>query len=64
MDSLIMGLRAQDFHESLKNTATFGPKEVHYKNALLIGKAATLAMHLRGLLYVHDHRLLDIQCNQ
>lgn len=59
MDSLIMGLRAQDFHESLKNTATFGPKDVHYKKTLLIGKAAALAMHLRGLLYVKDYTQLE-----
>jgi len=59
MDSLLMGLRAQDFHESLKNTAAFGPKEVHYKNTLLIGKAAALAMHLRGLLYVQDYTQLE-----
>ena len=42
MDTLLLGLRAQDFHESLKNTSTFGPKEVHYKKTLLIGKAAVL----------------------
>ena len=54
-----MGLRAQDFHESLKNVATFGPKEVKFKNTLLIGKAASLAMHLRGLLYVSDLEQLE-----
>jgi len=59
MDSLLIGLRAQDFHESLKNTTTFGPKDVHYKNTLLIGKAATLAMHLRGLLYIDNYQQLE-----
>lgn len=59
MDALLIGLRAQDFSESLKNTATFGPKEVHYKQTLLIGKAATLAMHLRGLLYVDNYQQLE-----
>jgi hypothetical protein len=59
MDSLLMGLRAQDFHESLKNTSAFGPKDVHYKNTLLIGKAAALAMHLRGLLYAQDYTQLE-----
>lgn len=59
MDSLVVGLRAQDIHESLKNTATYGPKEVHYKKTLLIGKAAALAMHLRGLLYIKDYAQLE-----
>ena len=59
MDSLLIGLRAQDIHESLKNTATFGPKEVHYKKTLLVGKAAALAMHLRGLLYIQDYTQLE-----
>jgi hypothetical protein len=59
MDPLLIGLRVQDFHESLKNTATFGPKDVHYKNTLLIGKAATLAMHLRGLLYIDNYQQLE-----
>ena len=59
MDSVIIGLRSQDIHESLKNTAAFGPKEVHYKKTLLIGKAAALAMHLRGLLYIKDYIQLE-----
>lgn len=58
MDSMHIGLRAQDFHESLKTTGTFGPKEVHYEKTILIGKAATLAMHLRGLLYVDNYEQL------
>lgn len=59
MDSLIIGLRAQDCHEGLKNTSTFGPKDVHYKKTLLIGKAASLAMHLRGLLFIQDYTQLE-----
>lgn len=59
MDSVLIGLRAQDFHESLKNTSAFGPKEVCYKKTLLVGKAAVLAMHLRGLLYVKDYTQLE-----
>ncbi|MGA2667920.1 MAG: hypothetical protein ABSF32_03275, partial [Ignavibacteria bacterium] len=59
MDPLIIGLRAQDFHESLKNTTTFGPKEVKFKKTILIGKAATLAMHLRGLLYIDIYEHLE-----
>lgn len=59
MDAIVVGLRAQDCHEGLKNTAPFGPKEVHFKKTLLIGKAATLAMHLRGLLFIKDYTQLE-----
>lgn len=59
MDSLVVGLRAQDCHEGLKNTSPFGPKEVHFKKTLLIGKAASLAMHLRGLLFISDYTQLE-----
>jgi hypothetical protein len=59
MDNSVIGLRAQDFHESLKLTGSFGPKDVHFKRTLLIGKAASLAMHLRGLLYVEDITQLE-----
>lgn len=54
MDNLLIGLRAQDFHEGLRHTGAFGPKDVHYRKTLLIGKAASLAMHLRGLLFIDD----------
>lgn len=54
MDPLLIGLRAQDCHEGLKSTAPFGPKDVNYRTTLVIGKAASLAMHLRGLLYIKD----------
>lgn len=59
MDSLLIGLRVQDFHESLKVVSAFGPKEVKFKKTLLIGKAASLAMHLRGLLYVENLEQLE-----
>ena len=58
-DKLKVGLRTQDFHESLKITGSFGPKDVHFKKTLLIGKAASLAMHLRGLLYIDDLQQLE-----
>lgn len=54
MDSIAIALRAQDFHEGLRPVGAFGPKDVLYSKTILIGKAATLAMHLRGLLYVKD----------
>lgn len=59
MENVVIGLRAQDFHESLRLTAPFGPKDVHYKWTLLIGKAASLAMHLRGLLFIEDLTQLE-----
>jgi hypothetical protein len=59
MDSWNIGLRTQDFHEGLKLTTYFPQKDVHYKNTLLIGKAATLAMHLRGLLYIENYQSLE-----
>lgn len=55
MDAKDIALRAQDFHEGLKETKSFGPKEAHFSNTLLVGKAATLAMHLKGLFYVDDY---------
>src|SRR5436305_12481469 len=58
MENLIIGLRTQDFHESLKITSTFGPKDVHYGKTLLVGKEASLAMHLRGLLFIDDEKQL------
>lgn len=58
MEQHLIGLRTQDFHEALKNTTSFGPKEVYYEKTLLIGKAATVAMHLRGLLYIPDYTQL------
>lgn len=59
MEALLIGLRTQDFHESLKVVSAFGPKEVKFKNTLLIGKAASLAMHLRGLLYIDQMEQLE-----
>jgi hypothetical protein len=59
MNSIQIALRAQDFHESLRVTGVFGPKEVKFKQTLLIGKAASLAMHLRGLLYVDEVTQLE-----
>jgi hypothetical protein len=51
-------LRAQDFHEALKETTAFGPTEVHFGKTLLIGKAASLAMHFKGLPYIDDYNSL------
>lgn len=64
MDTLNVGIRTQDFHEGLRETKTFGPKEAYFENTLLIGKAAVLAMHLRGLLYIDDYTALKFAAGQ
>lgn len=52
-------LRAQDFHEALKETIAFGPTEVDFQKTLLIGKAASLAMHFKGLQYIDNYQSLQ-----
>lgn len=64
MDDLSIGVRTQDFHEGLRETKAFGPKEAYFENTLLIGKAAVLAMHLRGLLYIDDYTVLKYVAGQ
>ena len=59
LNALLIGLRAQDFQESLRVTVSYGPKDVKFKKTLLIGKAATLAMHLRGLLFIDSMTQLE-----
>lgn len=54
MDKHNIGLRAQDFHESLRDTVPSGPKDAYFKNTLLIGKAAALAMHVKGLSFIEN----------
>lgn len=53
-----IGLRAQEFHEGLKEFASFAPKEMHMHATILIGKVASLATHLKGLNYVEDYKAL------
>ena len=64
MDKLAVGLRTQDFHEGLREIKPYGPKEAHFGTTLLIGKAGTLAMHLRGLLYVDNYTVLKYAAGQ
>jgi hypothetical protein len=64
MDKLAVGLRAQDFHEGLREIKAYGPKEAHFDTTMLIGKAGTLAMHLRGLLYIDDYMVLKYAAGQ
>src|SRR4051812_24524000 len=59
MDHSVVGLRCQDFHESLRNTTTAPAKDVHFKKTLLMGKVASLAMHLRGLPFVANSTHLE-----
>ncbi|GCE16772.1 hypothetical protein [Dictyobacter kobayashii] len=53
-----IGLRAQEFHEGLKDIHAFGPREAHLQTTILIGKAASLATHLKGLIYVDNMQAL------
>ena len=64
MDKLAVGLRTQDFHEGLREIKAYGPKEAHFGTTLLIGKAGTLAMHLRGLLYIDNYTVLKYAAGQ
>ena len=64
MDELAIGLRAQDFHEGIREIKAYGPKEAHFGTTLLIGKAATLAMHLRGLLYIDNYTVFKYAAGQ
>ena len=58
LSSSTIGVRAQEFHEGLKDITTFGPKEAYLEATILIGKAASLATHLKGLIYVDDMNAL------
>lgn len=58
LDSSTIGIRAQEIHEGLRDVTAFGPKEAHLQPTLLIGKAASLATHLKGLDYVDNYEAL------
>lgn len=64
MDKMTLGLRTQDFQEGLRETGTFGPKEAYFEKTLRIGKAAVLAMHMRGLLFIDDYTSLQFAAGQ
>lgn len=53
LTNLKIGVRAQEFHEGLRDTTSAPIKDVYFRRTLLIGKAATLAMHLRELDVLH-----------
>lgn len=58
MEDKDIGLRAQEFHEALKEIAPSGARDGHFKHTLLVGKAASLAMHLKGIPFVDDETAL------
>ena len=53
-----IAIRAQEFHEGLRDVAAFGPKERHLRNTLTVGKAGTLASHLKGLDHIDNPEAL------
>lgn len=63
-DLLAIALRAQDHHEGVKELSVDPIVEVEFNKTILIGKAAALAMHLRGLLYVNDYKALQYSAAQ
>lgn len=56
-----VGLRAHDFHEGLRYIVDSRTKDTFFNNTVIIGKAATLAMHLRdlGALYLPE---MELRC--
>ncbi|HZO75804.1 MAG TPA: hypothetical protein VFB60_26625 [Ktedonobacteraceae bacterium] len=58
MSKSSMGMRAQEFHEGLKDTINFPLKDMYMEKTLLVGKAATLATHLKGRDYIEDYQTL------
>jgi hypothetical protein len=58
LDPSRIAIRAQEFHEGLRDVAAFRPKERHLRNTLTVGKAGILASHLKGLDYVDNAEAL------
>jgi len=53
-----IGIRIQEFHEGLKDIVNYPLKEMYIPTTIQVGKAATLATHLKGRDYVDDYRAL------
>lgn len=53
-----IGIRAQEFHEGLKDIVNYPLKEMYLPTTIQVGKAATLATHLKGRDYVDDYQAL------
>ena len=58
-----IGIRTQDIQHGLRDVQASGPL-IDLANTLLIGKAATLAMHLKGLNYIDDIRALKYMAGE
>lgn len=58
LSKISIGIRAQEFHEGLKDIVNFPLKDMYLPKTMLVGKAATLATHLKGLDYVSDYQAL------
>lgn len=50
----LIGVRAQDFHEGLREVSGLPARDVYFRKTLRIGKAAALATHLRGFNVVNN----------
>jgi hypothetical protein len=53
-----IGIRTQEFHEGLKDIVNYPLKEMYMPTTILVGKAATLATHLKGSDYIDDYQAL------
>ena len=58
VDKFRIGLRTQDFSDGYRDVSVYTPRDVHLHNTILVGKAASLAVHLRGLGYINDYQQL------
>ncbi|MCA9806003.1 MAG: hypothetical protein KC777_28740 [Cyanobacteria bacterium HKST-UBA02] len=61
ISDFVVGLRSHDFHEGLRYIVDSRTKDAFFNNTVIIGKAATLAMHLRdlGALYIPE---MELRC--
>lgn len=58
-----IGIRCQDIQHGLRDVQASGPL-IDLQNTLLIGKCATLAMHLKGLNYIDNIRALKYMAGE
>src|SRR5260370_31770564 len=53
-----IGIRVKEYHEGLKEIVNFPLKDMYMPTTILVGKAATLATHLKGQDYIDDYQAL------
>lgn len=58
LDKSSIGIRAQEYHEGLKDVINLPQKDMYMPTTILVGKAATLAAHLKGRDYIDDYQAL------